>query len=398
MKKVIKIAEAVVGVVVLVVLILWLGGFFTGGRIEPGEVQVEAWEPKVTETVRAEKVSLPLVEEAVGTLRPETEANISAQTSGRILSVEVRAGDKVTKGQILVRLDDSEIRTRVEQARQQEQAARAVAQQARDGLSASEAQLKQAESQYNRIKSFHDQEAATTQQLEEAESAYSQAQAGVAQAKQGIQAADADVKRAEQGVREANVGLGYSTISAPTSGEISKRLCEPGDLAWPGKPLMAIQSERILRLEANVRETLIGMVPVGTTLSVYVPAIDKQIEGTVDEVAPSADAASRSFLVKVRLGDIASLYPGMYGKLLIPSGTRETVVVPSRSIRQVGQLKTVLVRTDGRWDRRYVQSGLREDDRVEILSGLVGGEELGIVGENVVPPPPSPLPRGEGES
>ena len=382
-KKTLKITEAVVALGVLIVLILWLGGFLTAGRIEPGQTPAEVWQPDVVETVRAERISVPVVEEAIGTLRPETEANISAQTTGRILSVAVRAGDQVTKGQTLTRLDDRELQARVDQARQQEQAARAIARQARDALAAAKAQLKQAESQYSRIKAFHAQEAATTQQLEEAESAYHQAQATVAQAEQRIQAADADVARAKNAVREAQVALGHSTVVAPVSGEVSKRFCDPGDLALPGKPLLTIQSKGSLHLEANVRETLIRMVPVAASMTIVIPAVGKHVDGTVDEVVPSADTISRSFLVKVRLTDITDLYPGMFGKLLIPAGSRKTVVVPARAIQQVGQLKMLLIRTDRGWERRYIRTGAQEEDGVEVLSGLEGGEELGVVGGQV---------------
>ena len=110
------------------------------------------------------------------------------------------------------------------------------------------------------------------------------------------------------------MGLEHATVAAPSAGEVSRRLCEPGDLAWPGKPLLSIQSEGTLRLEASVREALIGMVPVGTSLEVEVPSVGKRVAGTVHEVVPSADAATRSFLVKVRLMEFVGLYPGMFGK------------------------------------------------------------------------------------
>ena len=87
--------------------------------------------------------------------------------------------------------------------------------------------------------------------------------------------------------------------------------------------------------------------------------------------------------MKVRLAEITDLYPGMFGKLLIPAGSRETVFVPSRAVQQVGQLTTVLARTDRGWERRFVRTGAQEENRVEILSGLEGGEELGITGGRI---------------
>jgi len=379
-KKIWKSIEVVIALGILVVLILWLGGFLSGDRMEPGQVEVAAWEPEIIETVRAERISVPLIEEAVGTLRPVTEAMISAQITGRILSIEVRAGDRVQAGQPLVRLDNRELQAQVDQALRQVEMTQAVARQAREGLNGATAQLEQAKSQYERVKKFHEQQAATTQQLEEAESAYRQAEAGVKQAQQRIQAADADVERAREAVRQAQVASGYASITAPTSGEVSQRLAEPGDLAYPGKPILAIQSEGALRLEANVRESLFKLVPVGTSVQVDIPAVQHTVNGTIDEVVPSADVVSRSFLVKVRLDSAADLYPGMYGKLLIPAGQYETVVAPAKSIQRVGQLETVLVRTNERWERRYVRTGFEKDEQVEILSGLDGNEELGVAG------------------
>ncbi len=383
MRKLIKILGPLVAIGALILMILWLGGFLTPGQVGPGTVEYQPDRPDIVSEVQAKRITVPLVEEAVGTLRPETEANISAQTTGRVLTITVRAGDEVKKGQLLIQLDASELQSRVDQAKQQEEGARAKTRQAREALNAAQAQLQQAESQYERIEKFHEQEAATTQQLEEATSAYRQAQAAVEQAKEQIQAAEADVARAREAVREAQVALGYATIHAPISGEISKRLAEPGDLAFPGKTLLSVQSEGALQLEANVRESLISEVPLGASVEVEIPSVKKRVSGTVDEIVPSADAASRTFLVKVQLASIERLYPGMFGKLLIPAGTRETIVVPPESIQGVGQLKMVYVQQDDRWERRYVRTGGEHQGDIEILSGLSGGERLGIVRRKV---------------
>ena len=83
--------------------------------------------------------------------------------------------------------------------------------------------------------------------------------------------------------------------------------------------------------------------------------------------------------MKARLTSVTRLYPGMYGKLMVPAGERETIVVPPRSLQQVGQLKMVHVQDKGGWKRRYVRTGRDYDGQVEILSGLSGGEELGVV-------------------
>jgi multidrug efflux pump subunit AcrA (membrane-fusion protein) len=98
----------------------------------------------------------------------------------------------------------------------------------------------------------------------------------------------------------------------------------------------------------------------------------------VDEFVPSADPVSRSFRVRVALPEIENLYPGMFARMRLPVGQRRAVTVPAESVTAVGQLRTVVVEEDGRWERRYVTAGETRDGSTEILSGLSGGETVGI--------------------
>ncbi len=378
MGRVIKTLLAIVAAVAVTGIVLVVGGFVQTGRIEPTQLEATREAIEVTRVVEVERRIVPVLDYAVGTLRPRTEAIVSAQASGRILEVLVRAGDRVRAGEVLVRLDARELQSRVDQARRQTEAASAAVKGAEEGKAAAEAALTESESNFTRVKGLFDKEAATKAQLEAAESTYRQSQAGVQQAIQSISAARAELARAEEAVREARVGLGYTTVTASEDGEVSRRACEPGDLAWPGKALITLQSEGSLRLDAAVREGLIGRVPLGAVVKVRVAALDKDISGTVDEIVPSADPISRTFSVKVGIPAAEGLYPGMFGRLLVPLGEREAIVVPDEAIARVGQLETVLVDVDGRWVRRYVRTGGAVDGRIEILSGLSGGERVGI--------------------
>ena len=170
----------------------------------------------------------------------------------------------------------------------------------------------------------------------------------------------------------------YSKILAPEEGVVLKRFVEPGDLALPGKPLIALRTTGALRLEAYVREGLITRVAPGTALTAAIDTLGKTVAATVEEVVPYADPDSRTFLVKAAIPPVEGLYPGMFGKLQVPVGLQRIVTIPDKAIRRVGQLELVHVQSGEGWQVRHIQTGVRLDDgSVEILSGLDGTETIG---------------------
>jgi len=364
----------------LVIIMLYMGGFFQANKIGPGQVKGEPDESfRPNKTGQASVQTVSEFYEAVGTVRPRTETNIEAQITGRIVEIRVRPGDGVDKGEELVVLDSRELEARLEQSRQGLISAKARREQARQAVMGARAVYAEAESGYERVRTYFDAEAATSQDLEQAESAYLQGKARLTQAEDGLREGEAGVRQAEKIVEESEIALGYTRIVAPARGEVVERLAEPGDLAWPGKRLVVMQTRGALRLEALVREGLIDRVPPGISLEVVVNAVDETLHGIVEEVIPSADPLTRSFVVKVGLPTNEGLYPGMFGRLLIPVGEHEVVVVPRTAVRRIGQLEVVTVKGEGGWQQAFVKIGRKlTDDKVEILSGLKGGETIGL--------------------
>ena len=165
---------------------------------------------------------------------------------------------------------------------------------------------------------------------------------------------------------------------APETGEVLKRLVEPGDLALPGKPLLVLQTAGAYRLEAHVREGLISRVRLGMKLPATITTLQKEVQTEVEEIIPYADPQTRTFLVKAALPPIGGLYPGMFGKLRIPVLTEKVVIIPENALKKVGQLELVTVKEGDRWDRRYVKTGRRIGQHIEVLSGLNGDETIGV--------------------
>jgi len=371
------------GFLVLVTgIVLYAGGFFARDtKVAPGPSERAPGLPPPSRTVRAERQTIDVWESAVGTVRSRTRVDVASQVTARVLEVRTDVGSLVRRGEELLVLDDREPAARLDQARQGLAAAEAAREGARQAKASSEAVLAQAKARRERIKSLLTGEAATPQQMEDAEAAYLQAQASVADADAAITASVARIHQAQKVVDEAQVALGHTRITAPLDGVVAERSVDPGDLAVAGRTLLVVLDPRALRLEAEVREGLIARVRGQERLTVDLPAAGLTLDGTVAEIIPAADPRTRTFRVRVTFPEKEGVYPGMFGRLRLPAGRRDVVALPAAAIVRVGQLETVEVREDGRWVRRLVTTGqpLAGGD-VEVLSGLAGGEEVGLPG------------------
>ena len=353
------VVPVVAGLAGLGLVIAWLAGSFTD-KIEPGRVaDVERRLEADQKTDVVHEVRKAYIEEAVGTLKAAGRAEVSARVLARIESVAVSAGDLVEPGDVLIKLDAAEFTARVKQAEQ--------------AVLSAEASRRQAETDFARVENLFKQDVATKSDLDDSRAA--------------LDVATAEEKRAKQALEEANIVLSYAEIRAPRAGRVVDRLAEPGNTARPGEPLLVIYDAASLRLEAPVLERLAVKLKPGDTLTVHVDAVDRDVEATVDEIVPQADAPSRSFLVKATLPRTADLYEGMFGRLLIPAGERRHLCLATDSIQEIGQLQFVeVVRDDGTIDRRMIRTGrVGMPGRVEVLSGLQAGERVVLHSQPVEP-------------
>lgn len=378
---ILRALPSLAGAAFLLLLMVYMSGVLTPNRVGPETpVPEPGGFPTPERTGRALVETVTEMDRAVGTVRPQTEIRIEAQVTARVLEVKVRPGDDVAKGDVLIVLDGSRLQAKVEQAQQAVLSAKARRRQAAQAVHSAQAVLTQAEAAYERTKIYFEGEAATEQDMEQARSAFLQAEAGVERARQSLQEAESGVRQAQKMVEESRIALGYTQILTPEPGQVAERMAEPGDMAWPGKTLLLLQTRGALRMESLVREGLIHRIQVGSRLDVSVDVLDRTFEGTVDEVVPFADPVTRTFLVKVNLPRVEGLYPGMFGRLLVPVEDHEIVTAPREAIVRVGQLEMVTVRTGARWERIFVKTGRSRGDRVEVLAGLDGDETLALHG------------------
>ena len=201
---------------------------------------------------------VPTLYHAVGTIRPRVDATIMAQASGRIKTLSIRPGDHVSKTELVATVEDSLLLLRLSQARSGVRAAQAQRLQAEYTKMSAIAALTGARAEFDRVTNMEKKGAATPQKLEQVTTAFKQASSAVNGAEQAIVAAREAVQSAKEGVGDVKVGLGYTKVTAPFDGIVTRGFVEPGDLAWPGRPLFHLMDPSAMRLEAHVREGLVG--------------------------------------------------------------------------------------------------------------------------------------------
>ncbi len=358
-----KVAAGVGLAIVVVVLLLALSGKFhrkIGTSPAPAPAAAESRRAGIAAHVNLVPVTVlrtPVIEPAVGTIKAVHEASVASKLMAKVTEVNVQAGQEVKAGDILVRLDDQDLRAQLRQA----DAGVAVAQAAHD----------QAQLEYDRVKRLYDQSNASKTEFDQADTT--------------LKSTTAELERATQARAQAQAVLDYATVRSPIDGRVVDKRIEVGDTASPGQVLVTLYDPTHMQLIAHVRESLTRRLKVGQTIGVQVDALGHACEGRVSEIVPEAQSTSRTFAVKVTGPCPPGVYSGMFGRLLIPLDEQEVLVIPKTAVKRVGQLDMVEVAESGASatrERRVVELGRQYGEQVQVLSGL-------RVGESVATPSPS---------
>jgi multidrug efflux pump subunit AcrA (membrane-fusion protein) len=349
--------------------------------------------PRVQATVIAvARTAVDAQYEAVGTVRADASTTVQSKATGHVTAVHVKEGDLVTRGQVLVELDHREAEAQLQAAQSalrgaqdaREEVDRAV-QAATHARGAAEAGADLAQSTYERFEGLMENNAVSRQAFDEANAKWRMASAETAQAGEMVASmqakraeVDARIEQARAQLRSAEALLTYTQVTAPFDGIVTNKTVDVGDLAAPGSPLLQVETMEQYRLEALVDESLLAHVHEGDAVPVVLDAIGGEaVAGTVAQLVPAADTASRTFVVKINLPAVPGITSGMFGRARFPMGRTEALTVPASAVAQRGQLSLVyVVGEDGVARMRLITVGRTYGDRVEVLSGLEAGEKV----------------------
>ncbi|HEV8188323.1 MAG TPA: efflux RND transporter periplasmic adaptor subunit [Pyrinomonadaceae bacterium] len=351
-------------------------------------------------TAAAIKRELPRFFEATGSLAGDQQTDVAPQTSGKVVAIGVDIGSYVKRGQMLIQLDESELKLRVDQAAAQVEQAKAAVRQAEEkiglrsgqafdpnkvaevaaakvALDLAEKNLKRAEKLIESgdvSRSFYDDQRARRDQLKE------QYEVQVAQARQnyaGVDVSRTNVANAQAALALARKSLSYAIIPAPIDGFVSERTADLGEYVSPQQKVVTIVRTNPLRIRIDIPEQAIPEVKVGQSVSITTSAWpDKNFAGRIARIAPNVSAQSRTLTVEAEIENNGNaLKPGQFATVRILQERAEpAVLVPSRAVVSEAGINRVYVIKDGHAEQRLVQTGQTDGDLIEIRSGIAADE------------------------
>ena len=331
------------------------GGNRGGGRQGPMTVEVG----KVTRATIQQELTV------VGNLIGETTVSVAPRAAGRLQNVDVRLGDKVSRGQRIAKIEDFEL---VEQIKQQE-AAQDVSQAT---IRQRETDLALAKTGLDRSTSLFEKKLIAKQVLDDSESRYQSAQASVDLAR-------AQSQQSKARLDELKINLANTTITSPVNGFVSRRLVDPGASVGQNAPVVEVVDISRVRLIANVVEKDLKQLQSGDVTRVEVDAFPGEtFMGRIARVSPVLDPATRTAPIEVEIPNPSyRLKPGMYARVGITlDTTKDALVVPANALVDLGGRRGVFQPLSETAVFRAVQVGNEQGQLVEILGGLTEGQEI----------------------
>jgi membrane fusion protein, multidrug efflux system len=359
--------------------LLWIAGaaslMMACGTAEQAQPRPATVSGVQLETVRSE--SLPELYQAVGTVESATSSVVGAEISGTVRAVLVQAGDHVRRGQVLALLDDRNPRAQVGAAQAGVEEAQQGGAEVEQALAAATAQRQFAEATFKRYQALLAENSVSQQEFDNAQTQYKAALANERAVEAKQNQLSARRRQAKAQLSSAETILSYARVVSPLDGVVAAKDVDAGTLVMPGTPLFTVDDPAHYRLRAGLPAEFAGRVKRGEEVSVETAG--KKLSGRVVEVAPSTDPASRTMTVKVELPGDCGCQSGDYGTALFPVGEQKILAVPAPALVEQGQLTGVFaVGADGIVEYRLVKTGRTLGERVEILSGLTGGERIAV--------------------
>lgn len=288
-----------------------------------------------------------------GRIEAVQQSTVSAQTSGTIVALPVDVDDVVAAGDLIVQLDDTEQRARLNQARGNFQEA--------------EASLLDARQRVARIAPLAERGVASQAELD--------------QAKNQLSAAEARLAQATAAVDQAEEQLSYTRVVAPYGGIVTERHVEVGEAVTPSTPLLSGFSLEALRVVVSIPQRYADLARQQRSATVTLS--DGRVLNTGEMTFfPYADPNTHAFRVRMDLIDTnGELFPGMLVRVGLPVGEREALWIPQQALIRRGELRGVYVLDEQDNQRlRQIRTGMVRDGRIEVLAGLLEGERVAIRG------------------
>jgi len=344
----------VVGTAVQVAAVTALWG--CGGA---GEGAVHAGAPVVVEAAVARRDSVSVDVSAVGSVQARATVEVKSEIKGTVAEIRFQEGAAVSRGQVLLRLDDAKLGASLAAAEAAEARARAEAENLAVRLGRNDRLLALgaiSEQAYDDLKTRQNTAAAR-------------------------------LREAEANVRLARQRLADATLRAPFDGRIGERHVDVGDFVTDVTPLFTIVDDRVVEVAFSVPEKYVGRLHEGSEVRLKVRSLPNQtLVGPVTFVSPMVEPGSRTVKMKASIpNERGELRAGQFAEVRLRLALHpDAITAPEAAVVPQGGQNFVFVSRGGTAQRRVVSLGERYAGRVEVLSGLAAGDTVVVAGQQKI--------------
>ena len=368
---------------------------------------------KKDETKRAGRNQVPLVEVApvtqglieekisrTGDIAPSAQVTIYSKVQGWVGKINVREGDLVKTGQVLVTLDTREAEAAAAQAEASLEAARARLKQVKataeetvqSQIQQTKANMELAEADLKRFQDLHEKNFISRQQMDEARNRYNVAKAAYDLAQNSLRQRiwENDIALAEAQVNQAKATLEFNKaqlanliILSPMNGGITKRFVDPGTMVKDTTPILTLMDLGEMKMMVNVIEKEFIHLQKGQAVKITVTAFPERVfTGRIQIITPALELQSRTAEIQISIPNPGLvLKPGMFGRAeVLLRSNPQAVLIPIQSLVNESGIDFVYVLRESQVSRRPIRKGAVRDTVVEILQGLTPGEQVVTAG------------------
>ncbi|HHP7230164.1 MAG TPA: efflux RND transporter periplasmic adaptor subunit [Xenococcaceae cyanobacterium] len=394
----------------ILVLVVATASFLAGGcQFLPPETAILAQEEQspdsesktitTVDVVTAAPESLGTTQEYIGTTQPTTELSLRSQVAGTLTSLAVEVGDQVTKGQVIGQIDDRLLLSVVQQ--EQSELASLESELTKTKIEVKNAEikvqeasvrLKQAENDRVRYQNLAQQGLISQQEAESFATAAEVAQKAVLLAEEAVKVAQQDVTSAigrvaaqKSVIAESRQRQAYTQLIAETTGIVTQKVSEPGNLVQEGEEILKIGTFDPIQVVVLVSELDLDHVGVGQTVAVKLDAFpESNFVGRVKRIAPVANVATRQIPIEIVIANSQTkIKGGLLTRVSFKASDTPQIAIPETAIIQQEGKNYVFVLAETNTQqrkaivtKRQIQLGDRAKQKVAILQGLQSGEQI----------------------
>jgi RND family efflux transporter, MFP subunit len=395
----------IVGGVLLVVVVIILSGL---AKKKPVEVVQEIKNVK-TEKITTGSISTSV--EYASNLKPAKEVMVLPKTGGKVATVDVKVGDKVSVGQTLFTLDTKDYAPQLEQAEAGVKAASANLERTSD--SGFTQQLLQAEQlvgklqiqnntvkdSYDRTQTLYSADAVSKKEFDDVKAQYDAITIDLKNAQDGLEllkskagpqatmAAAAALDQAQAGVSAVQVQINNANITAPIAGVVSEKAVEVGQLAGGQSGSVTVIDYSSLDAEINIPDKMLSKIQVGLSVPITINSSpDDKIVGVIESISPNTSSKNNFYVVKVKIDNSKDdIKAGMFAKISLPAEKKDNILmVPNETIKMENGVNYLYTVDNGEVKKISVETGISNEKFTEVTGKVEEGMDIITEGQNLL--------------